>query len=157
MSAAELAELLTDKRAFATFLHETEGAKEVRAFTRDLRNEIRELCQRNIDAAKEAGDLQNSMGIIRSCDLAPVKEQYDAISRKAEALRKRVDLPAQLAFLQQRTEQADRESEELSEKFLEGAVSLDDFVEQYQKLRLDYHRGTIKTVIVTPFLRLQRR
>ena len=39
-SSAELAELLTDKEAFARFLHGTEGALEARAFTRELRLEI---------------------------------------------------------------------------------------------------------------------
>ena len=48
-SSAELAELLTDKEAFARFLHSTEGALEARAFTRELRLEIEGMCRANIE------------------------------------------------------------------------------------------------------------
>ena len=53
-SSAELAELLTDKEAFARFLHSTEGALEARAFTRELRLEIEGMCRANIEKAEEA-------------------------------------------------------------------------------------------------------
>jgi hypothetical protein len=83
-SSAELAELLTDKEAFARFLHSTEGALEARAFTRELRLEIEGMCRANIEKAEEARDLRSQMSVIRSCDAQPVKDAYEAARKKAD-------------------------------------------------------------------------
>ena len=156
LTCAELGTLLTDPAAFAQFLHSTEGCREARAFTRDLRIEIEGMCRTNIEMAEEAGDLRSQMQVIRSCDMQPVKEGYDAVKARADALLRRYNLPKLLQGLKDRTAAADAACEELSEEYVAGKVPLDEFVEKYRKMREAYHRDAVKVSIVAPALQSQQ-
>lgn len=144
LSSSELSSLLTDPGAFARFLHGTEGAREARAFTRDLRGEIAGMCRVNVEMAEEAGDLRSQMQVIRSCDMQPVKEGYDAVKARADALLARYNLAAVLGGLKERAAGLDTASEELSEEMVQGKVPVDVFVERYRKMREEYHRDAVK-------------
>ena len=157
LTSAELSALLTDAAAFGKFLHGTEGAKEARAFTRDLRQEIEGMCRVNIEMAEEAADLRGQMQVIRSCDMQPVKEGYDAVKARADALLARRNLRSVLEGLKERAAAADAASEELSEEMLEGKLDMDTFVERYRKSREGYHRDAVKASVVEPHLQQQQQ
>jgi ESCRT-I complex subunit VPS37 len=152
LTSSELGTLLTDPTAFARFLHGTEGARESRAFTRDLRLEIEGMCRANIEMAEEAVDLRSQMQVIRSCDMQPVKEGYDAVKARADALLSRYNLREVLRGLKDRAAAADAASEALSEEMVAGKVSVDDFVERYRNMREAYHLDAVKVDIVEPAL-----
>mmetsp|Transcript_20701 Transcript_20701/g.51569 ORF Transcript_20701/g.51569 Transcript_20701/m.51569 type:complete len:255 (-) Transcript_20701:89-853(-) len=156
MTSAELGTLLTDPAAFARFLHSTEGCREARAFTRDLRIEIEGMCRTNIEMAEEAGDLRSQMQVIRSCDMQPVKEGYDAVKARADALLRRYNLPKLLQGLKDRAAAADAACEELSEEYVTGKVPVDEFVDKYRKMREEYHKDAVKVSIVAPALQSQQ-
>lgn len=113
------------------------------------------MCRANVEMAEEAADLRSQMQVIRSCDMQPVKEGYDAVKARADALLARYNLRAVLGGLKARAAAADRASEELSEEMVEGKVPVDAFVERYKKMREDYHRDVVKVSVVEPHL-LQR-
>ena len=157
LSSSELSAMLTDRTAFAKFLHGTDGAKEARAFTRDLRHEIEGMCRVNIEMAEEAADLRGQMQVIRSCDMQPVKEAYEAVKARVDELRGRRDLSAVLAGLKERAAASDEASERLSEELVEGKVNMDDFVERYMKMREAYHRDAVRATVVEPHVQQQQQ
>ena len=148
LSAEELHELLTDKASFARFLHGTEGALEARAFTRDLRLEIEGMARANIEVAEEAEDLRSQISVIRAVDLQPVREGYEAVKKRADALVGKYDANAALARLKARCERLNEECEEMDEAFLEGKVTAEEFLERYVKKREKYHQDAIRASIV---------
>ena len=157
LSSSELSTLLTDPAAFAKFLHGTDGAKEARAFTRDIRHEIEDMCRVNIEMAEEAADLRGQMQVIRSCDMQPVKEAYEAVKKRVDELRARCDLRGVLAGLKERAAASDEASERLSEELVEGKVNMDDFVERYRKLREAHHRDVVRANVVEPHVQRQNQ
>ena len=155
-SSAELAELLTDKEAFARFLHGTEGALEARAFTRELRLEIEGMCRANIEKAEEARDLRSQMSVIRSCDAQPVKDGYEAARKKADAIMGKYNLGDALARLKERAQDAEEKAEVLSEDLVAGKIEPKDFLAKYVPLRQAYHEDTVRAEIVEPALASRR-
>lgn len=111
------------------------------------------MCRANIEMAEEAGDLRSQMQVIRSCDMQPVRERYEAVKARAEELRSRYDLHTVLAGLKDRAAEADAAAERLSEEMVEGKVPVDAFVENYKKLREAFHRDATKVAVVEPHVR----
>ena len=155
-SSAELAELLTDKEAFARFLHSTEGALEARAFTRELRLEIEGMCRANIEKAEEARDLRSQMSVIRSCDAQPVKDAYEAARKKADAVTGKFNLDEALARLKTRARETDQETEKLGEDLVAGKIQPREFIDKYVPMRRLYHMDTVRAEIVEPALASRR-
>ena len=155
-SSAELAELLTDKEAFARFLHSTEGALEARAFTRELRLEIEGMCRANIEKAEEARDLRSQMSVIRSCDAQPVKDEYEAARKKADAVTGKFNLDEALARLKTRARETDQETEKLGEDLVAGKIQPREFIDKYVPMRRLYHMDTVRAEIVEPALASRR-
>ena len=152
LTPEQLGELLTDKEAFARFLHGTEGALEARAFTRDLRLEIEGMARANIEMAEEAADIRSQISVIRAVDMKPVQEEYEAVKARADALVGRYNLPDLLETMKNRAAATDSESEEVNEAWLDGKMSAEEFVERYRKLRESYHVDVVKASIVEPNL-----
>ena len=126
LTPEQLGELLTDKEAFARFLHGTEGALEARAFTRDLRLEIEGMARANIEMAEEAADIRSQISVIRAVDMKPVQEEYEAVKARADALVGRYNLPDLLETMKNRAAATDSESEEVNEAWLDGKMSAED-------------------------------
>merc|ERR1712060_931914 len=91
-----------------------------------------------------AAELRNQMMIIKSSDWGEVKARYQEALNKQRAILEQLDPVGLLHSLEAAAQEVDDEAEELSSKFLSGGMTLEEFLAEYQRLRVAFHSRDLK-------------
>jgi len=86
-----------------------------------------------------------------------VYSEVEQNQKELESLKSQTSLDTTLALLQTSAAQSEEESEELAEKFLEGGMDVDEFLEEFQGKRKAAHLRRIRVEKMTELMNLQNQ
>ncbi|CAH2059031.1 unnamed protein product, partial [Thlaspi arvense] len=142
-SVDELRKLLSDKDAYQQFLYSLDQVTIQNNIREELRKETLHLARENLEKEPQIVELRNQCRIIRTTELATAQEKLNELENQREEILKFYSPGSLLHRLQDAMNEADEESEELQQKFMEKDIETVAFVQKYKKIRSKYHRRAL--------------
>ncbi|KAJ7562854.1 hypothetical protein O6H91_03G086700 [Diphasiastrum complanatum] len=147
-SVEELRKLLSDKEAYAKFLHTLEEVKHLDTLRNDLRKSNVDLARHNLGKEAESAELRNQCTIIRTTELAAAREKFEDVQKMEKEMMASFSSSALLDKLQAAND-TDEESERLHQKLLARELEFNEFIQTYKKQRALYHRRMLTRLAAT--------
>ncbi|KAK9058601.1 hypothetical protein SSX86_023443 [Deinandra increscens subsp. villosa] len=142
-SVDELRKLLSDPEAYQHFLLSIDSVRTQNDVRDELRKETLQLARQNLEKEPQITELRNQCMIIRTSELASALEKLNALTKRKAEILKSYSPGSLLHKLQESMNKADEESETLHQQLLVKDIDLAPFVQQYKKLRVDYHKRAL--------------
>lgn len=142
-SSEELTRLLNDKDAYNAFLRSLDEVRRLDKISGDARKSTIDDSNNNLAKESEIAELRTQCMIIRNTELAASREKFEEVEKRYREVQANCSPPALIHKLQDAASEADEESENLHRSFLAGEIELLQFIQQYRKERLLYHRRSL--------------
>lgn len=142
-SVDELRKLLHDQDEYKAFFESLDQVKNQKNIRDDLRKVTLQLARENLEKEPRIMELRNQCTIIRTTELAAAQEKLLELEKQKEETLSFYSPASMLEKLQVAIEAADKESEALHQKFVEGEIDLPTFIQRYKKIRQVYHRRAL--------------
>ncbi|KAI3683514.1 hypothetical protein L1987_84020 [Smallanthus sonchifolius] len=151
-SVDELRELLSDPEFYQRFLLSIDLVKTQNNVRDELRKETLQLARQNLEKEPHITELRNQCMIIRTSELASAQEKLNALTKRKAEILKCYSPGSLLHKLQESMNKTDEESETLHQQLLGKEIDLATFVQQYKKLRVNYHKRALTHLAATTSL-----
>jgi len=139
-SLDELDLLLTDSKAYNSFLHSLEPVRHLDSLRGELTKGHADLARNNLTKDSQIAELRNQCAIIRTTELAAAREKFEEVQKCEKEITATCSSSAIIGRLQEAAAKVDEESEILHQKLLSGDIDLSEFIQKYKKERILYHR-----------------
>jgi len=143
LSVDELQTLLKDESKAMEFLKNIEAISTSMGLQNDLAKGNEELLEKKTALIAEVNNIQTSINDERH-KVEQINFTYNQIARLRETMMNKFSPQSLATALSKKSQELDEQSEELADKFVQGQVTLDQFLDQFFKLRKDYHLCSIK-------------
>ncbi|ELT90462.1 hypothetical protein CAPTEDRAFT_154715 [Capitella teleta] len=139
----ELQELLDNEQRMAEIIQSLPQVKNISSEKDTLLASNKSVAEYNLQ--REPQLVQSRQQLASLYERAVMlQKDYESKKQKLDLKSSSQSLDTSLAVLQSASAQAEEESEELADKFIEGNVELDDFLDVYQKSRTLAHTRRVK-------------
>ncbi|KAL8262993.1 hypothetical protein R6Q59_024342 [Mikania micrantha] len=150
-SVDELRKLLSDPEAYQQFLLSIDPVRTQNNLRDELRTETLQLARENLEKEPQIPELRNQCMIIRTSELASAQEKLNILTKRKAEILKCYSPGSLLHKLQESMNKTDEESETLHQQLLGKEIDLAMFVQQYKKLRVDYHKRALKHLAASTY------
>jgi len=138
-SNEELYKILTDPNVYDEFISVAAAKLNVLGPGQKDEENVR-LAQENLERDNEIQDRMNQIAIVKSSDYASMCRMYGDEMKQHQALMSRNNIPSLLQQLQDTSQKLQEDSEALLTRALSREVPIQDFIEEYQRMRREYHQ-----------------
>ncbi|KAJ4764781.1 Modifier of rudimentary (Mod(r)) protein [Rhynchospora pubera] len=142
-SVDELKKLLADKAAYKAFFNSLDEVRIQNHTYGDLRKEMLQLAESNLEKEPSLVELKNQCNVIRTSELASAQEKLAELSRQRDGIVHSYSRSGLLDKLNEAAYKADEESEMLQTKLQKEEVDIRTFVQSYKNLRTTHHKLTL--------------
>ena len=140
MPASELERYLNDEEAMAElrdrWLRGTQGGRAME----EIRSRNLALAEENLEMQRSIEEAKNHVAIVRSSEYADVKQRFDELVARQEAVMDKVSPSLMQKELKARADEADGASAAIMDEFLNGGMTPDKFIEAYVNRRKEFHQ-----------------
>ncbi|EFJ47567.1 hypothetical protein VOLCADRAFT_105049 [Volvox carteri f. nagariensis] len=144
MPAAKLLQLLEDeeelKKVAGSWLKDTPAARALE----DVRRQNCTAAEDNLALARSIEEARGHVAIVRSGEYAAMRALFEGLYSRQEAVVAKMGTAKLLARLREEADKSDAAADELLERFQEGSLPIEAFVEQYVAAREAFHITDLK-------------
>lgn len=148
----ELKDLLDNEDQLNGIISDNEEVKKIEGYRDMLMAGNRSLAEHNL-SQKPKIERSKQMLIEAHQNKALIQEEFDKNRQKLEAISNQYSPDTTLALLQTSTAQAEEEAEKTADKFMDGEMNVEDFIQTFQSQKTLHHLRKIKTEKLTELLR----
>jgi ESCRT-I complex subunit VPS37 len=152
LTAVELNELLHSDTKVAEYVRKTDVSASLRKIIGALKVDNEQLAKDNLSYEPKINAMKQRF-IDKEKLLKELSQEYQTLlSTHQDILLKHYSKEALLAKLKEKTLESDRETEQMSQLFLEGTLSADQFVRDYRQSRKKFHLRAAKVEKLSHYL-----
>ena len=139
----KLVELLTDKKAYASYLANMKQMSNMGSSMKELVLKNQALAESSLEKQNQIADVKNQIAIIRSTEVLEVKNKYEELAKEHNSILSSINVKTLKEKVSDAAAEADETSEGLSQKLMEKKISVENFIDEYCKSREIYHKRTM--------------
>ncbi|KAJ3189096.1 hypothetical protein HDU85_002721 [Gaertneriomyces sp. JEL0708] len=149
LSVDMLETLLSSPEALQAFYESLDAPKQIAQIHRELLKQSEELAQQNLSQAPVIEDLQSRLeNVTGSIQVEAQKHAQLLAAYREEA--ERFSPQRILPLIENAIQESEKASDEISESFYKGQISVDEFLKQYKEERKRFHqRSSVKEIITS--------
>lgn len=148
----ELKELLENESQLNDLIADNEEVKRIKVQRETLMASNRSLAEYNLSQQPILEAKKNALFNAHQSKTA-IQETYEQKRQKLDALSSQYSPDTTLALLQTSAAQAEEEAEKIADKFLDGEINAEDFIQAFQSQKTIHSLRKIKTEKLTELLR----
>ncbi|XP_022797098.1 vacuolar protein sorting-associated protein 37B-like [Stylophora pistillata] len=148
----ELKELLENESQLNDLIADNEEVKRIKVQRETLMASNRSLAEYNLSQQPILEAKKNALFNAHQSKTA-IQETYEQKRQKLEELSSQYSPDTTLALLQTSAAQAEEEAEKIADKFLDGEINAEDFIQAFQSQKTIHSLRKIKTEKLTELLR----
>lgn len=148
----ELKELLENESQLNDIISDNEEVKKVNVQREMLMASNRSLAEYNLQQQPILESRKHQLYEAHQ-NKAAIQEVFEKNKQKLEALSSQYSPDTTLALLQTSTAQAEEEAEKIADKFLDGEINAEDFIQTFQSQKTVHSLRKIKTEKLSELLR----
>lgn len=148
----ELKELLENESQLNDLIADNEEVKRIKVQRETLMASNRSLAEYNLSQQPILEAKKNALFKAHQSKTA-IQETYEQKRQKLDALSSQYSPDTTLALLQTSAAQAEEEAEKIADKFLDGEINAEDFIQAFQSQKTIHSLRKIKTEKLTELLR----
>lgn len=148
----ELKELLENESQLNDLIADNEEVKRIKVQRETLMASNRSLAEYNLSQQPILEAKKNALFKAHLSKTA-IQETYEQKRQKLDALSSQYSPDTTLALLQTSAAQAEEEAEKIADKFLDGEINAEDFIQAFQSQKTIHSLRKIKTEKLTELLR----
>lgn len=144
LSVEEVETLTQDEAACKTFIRATLHRHPMAEALKAARERNKELARSNISKESTINDAKNTLAVVRSSEYDLAKQQCDSLYQRQQAVMSKLDPVGLKEQLENLASEVDTRSAVLVTALMAGSLPVDQFVEDYLSLRVDFHIADLK-------------
>lgn len=148
----ELKELLENESQLNDIISDNEEVKKIKVQREMLMASNRSLAEHNLQQQPILESRKHQLYEAHQ-NKAVIQEVFEKNRQKLEALSSQYSPDTTLALLQASTAQAEEEAEKIADKFLDGEINAEDFIQTFQNQKTVHSLRKIKTEKLSELLR----
>lgn len=148
----ELKDLLENESQLNELIADNEEVKRIQVQRETLMASNRSLAEYNLSQQPILEAKKNALFEAHR-NKAVIQEMYEEYRKKLDALSSQYSPDTTLALLQTSAAQAEEEAEKIADKFLDGEINVEDFIQSFQSQKTIHSLRKIKSEKLTEVLR----
>ncbi|CAH3110100.1 unnamed protein product [Pocillopora meandrina] len=148
----ELKDLLENESQLNELIADNEEVKRIQVQRETLMASNRSLAEYNLSQQPILEAKKNALFEAHR-NKAVIQEMYEEYRKKLDALSSQYSPDTTLALLQTSAAQAEEEAEKIADKFLDGEINVEDFIQSFQSQKTIHSLRKIKSEKLTELLR----
>lgn len=148
----ELKDLLENESQLNELIADNEEVKRIQVQRETLMASNRSLAEYNLSQQPILEAKKNALFEAHR-NKAVIQEMYEGYRKKLDALSSQYSPDTTLALLQTSAAQAEEEAEKIADKFLDGEINVEDFIQSFQSQKTIHSLRKIKSEKLTELLR----
>lgn len=148
----ELKDLLENESQLNELIADNEEVKRIQVQRETLMASNRSLAEYNLSQQPILEAKKNALFEAHQ-NKAVIQEMYEEYRKKLDALSSQYSADTTLALLQTSAAQAEEEAEKIADKFLDGEINVEDFIQSFQSQKTIHSLRKIKSEKLTELLR----
>lgn len=148
----ELQELLENESQLNDLIADNEEVKRIKVQRETLLASNRSLAEYNLSQQPILESRKNALYEAHQ-NKAVIQEVFENNRQKLDALSNQYSPDTTLALLQTSTAQAEEEAEKIADKFLDGEINVEDFIQAFHSQKMVHSLRKIKTEKLSELLR----
>lgn len=148
----ELKDLLENESQLNELIADNEEVKRIQVQRETLMASNRSLAEYNLSQQPILEAKKNALFEAHR-NKAVIQEMYEEYRKKLDALSSQYSPDTTLALLQTSAAQAEEEAEKIADKFLDGEINVEDFIQSFQSQKAIHNLRKIKSEKLTELLR----
>lgn len=148
----ELNDLLENESQLNELIADNEEVKRIQVQRETLMASNRSLAEYNLSQQPILEAKKNALFEAHR-NKAVIQEMYEEYRKKLDALSSQYSPDTTLALLQTSAAQAEEEAEKIADKFLDGEINVEDFIQSFQSQKTIHSLRKIKSEKLTELLR----
>lgn len=148
----ELKDLLENESQLNELIADNEEVKRIQVQRETLMASNRSLAEYNLSQQPILEAKKNALFEAHR-NKAVIQEMYEEYRKKLDALSSQYSPDTTLALLQTSAAQAEEEAEKIADKFLDGEINVEDFIQSFQSQKTIHNLRKIKSEKLTELLR----
>lgn len=138
-TAAQLEDLVKDQAAYKAVLREAIKGSPMAATLEDIRVKNRQLAESNLSKQNAINEARNQLAVVRSSEYTLIKSRFDELYERQTKVLSTLGSVVWREKLEEAVSAADSASGAVASDFMNGDMSLDDFVKKHVELRTQHH------------------
>lgn len=151
----ELKDLLENEEQLNVIISDNDEVQKIAGYRDMLMASNRSLAEHNL-SQKPKLERNKQLLIDAHQNKALIQAEFEKNRTKLEEFSTQYSPDTTLALLQTSTAQAEEEAEKTADKFLDGEMNVEDFIQTFQSQKTLHHLRRIKTEKLTELLRSRR-
>ncbi|CAH3013705.1 unnamed protein product [Porites evermanni] len=151
----ELKDLLENEEQLNVIISDNDEVRKIAGYRDVLIASNKSLAEHNL-SQKPKLERNKQLLIDAHQNKALIQAEFEKNRTKLEAFSTQYSPDTTLALLQTSTAQAEEEAEKTADKFLDGEMNVEDFIQTFQSQKTLHHLRRIKTEKLTELLRSRR-
>ncbi|CAH3157912.1 unnamed protein product [Porites lobata] len=151
----ELKDLLDNEEQLNVIISDNDEVQKIAGYRDILMASNKSLAEHNL-SQKPKLERNKQLLIDAHQNKALIQAEFEKNRTKLEAFSTQYSPDTTLALLQTSTAQAEEEAEKTADKFLDGEMNVEDFIQTFQSQKTLHHLRRIKTEKLTELLRSRR-
>lgn len=148
----ELKDLLENESQLNELIADNEEVKRIQVQRETLMASNRSLAEYNLSQQPILEAKKNALFEAHR-NKAVIQEMYEEYRKKLDALSSQYSPDTTLALLQTSAAQAEEEAEKIADKFLDGEINVEEFIQSFQSQKTIHSLRKIKSEKLTELLR----
>lgn len=148
----ELKDLLENESQLNELIADNEEVKRIQVQRETLMASNRSLAEYNLSQQPILEAKKNALFEAHR-NKAVIQEMYEEYRKKLDALSSQYSPDTTLALLQTSAAQAEEEAEKIADKFLDGEINVEDFIQSFQSQKTIHSLRKIKSEKLTELFR----
>lgn len=148
----ELRELLGNEAQINDIISDSNEVKKIAVHRDTLMASNRSLAEHNL-LQQPVLERKKQVLVEAHKNKAAIQEEFQENRQKLEALSSQYSPETTLALLQTSTAQAEEEAEETADKFMDGEMNVEEFIQTFQSQKTVHHLRRIKSEKLNELLR----
>lgn len=151
----ELKDLLDNEEQLNVIISDNDEVQKIAGYRDILMASNKSLAEHNL-SQKPKLERNKQLLIDAHQNKALIQAEFEKNRTRLEAFSTQYSPDTTLALLQTSTAQAEEEAEKTADKFLDGEMNVEDFIQTFQSQKTLHHLRRIKTEKLTELLRSRR-